>query len=399
MRNQQTDNFIQKVTDIVNQRLLVKLVLGKPGKAGLEANHAAGLRNLIVTLVELKKGLRLQFVYRYQTKDITKNYEVGEGIQVIAAALESDFYNAELFATGEMVQLSASPNGKVKISVHPVDLPSQPTLKHDRVKERIVTTSGNIYLRELGILNSNFEIRREMNDKYLQINKYIELLEPFFADLDLPVQFHVADMGSGKGYLTFALYDYLTTKHAKSPFITGVETRDELVTLSNEIATKAGFENLRFIKGTIREVKLEQIDVLIALHACDTATDDAIYRGIVAGASLIVCAPCCHKQVRKEFKVTNVLKNVLKHGILEERQAEIITDGIRSLILESFGYKTRIFEFISTEHTPKNLMIVGRKIKNPAGNRDQYLKRIKEIKDFYGINTHYLEQLTGNLSG
>jgi hypothetical protein len=399
MRNQQIDNFIHKVTDIVNQRLLVKLVLGKPGKSGLEANHDAGLRNLIVTLVELKKGLRLQFVYRYQTKDITKNYDVGEGIQVIAAALENDFYNAELFATGEMVQLSTSPNGKVKISVHPVDLPSQPTLLHDRVKERIVATSGNIYLRELGILNSNFEIRREMNDKYLQINKYIELLEPFFADLDLPMQFHVADMGSGKGYLTFALYDYLTKKHAKSPFITGVETRDELVTLSNEIATKAGFENLRFIKGTIREVKLEQIDILIALHACDTATDDAIYRGIVAGASLIVCAPCCHKQVRKEFNVTNVLKNVLKHGILEERQAEIITDGIRSLILESFGYKTRIFEFISTEHTPKNLMIVGRKIKNPAGNRDQYLKRIKEIKDFYGINTHYLEQLTEKLSG
>jgi hypothetical protein len=232
-----------------------------------------------------------------------------------------------------------------------------------------------------------------MNDKYLQINRYIELIAPFIREIGLPEGFHVADMGSGKGYLTFALYDYLTHIFGKSPVMTGIESRNELVKLSNDIVQKTGFKNLSFVKGTIREAVLEKIDFLIALHACDTATDDAIFRGITAGASLIVCAPCCHKQIRKEFNVTHALKSVTKHGILEERQAEIITDGIRALILEEHGYKTRVFEFISTEHTPKNVMIVGRKISgNPSAKADSQ-QNIRAIKELFGIKRHYLEEL------
>jgi Methyltransferase domain len=140
-------------------------------------------------------------------------------------------------------------------------------------------------------------------------------------------------------------------------------------------------------------VELEKIDILIALHACDTATDDAIFRGINLGASLIVCAPCCHKQIRKEFHITNQLKGVLKHGILEERQAEIITDGIRALMMEANGYKTKVFEFISTEHTPKNVMIVGRKTPVKPSVREKSLENIRAIKEFFGIQRHYLEVL------
>jgi hypothetical protein len=147
------------------------------------------------------------------------------------------------------------------------------------------------------------------------------------------------------------------------------------------------------VTGNIREVKLEKIDILIALHACDTATDDAIFRGITSGASLIVCAPCCHKQVRKEFNVANELKGVLKHGILEERQAEIITDGIRALMLEAHGYKTRVFEFISTEHTPKNVMIVGRKVAAKPAAMKKSLENIRAVKEFFGVRHHYLEEL------
>jgi hypothetical protein len=267
------------------------------------------------------------------------------------------------------------------------------SFSHDHQKERIIPTLKNIYLRELGVLNANFEVRMELNDKYLQINKYIELLDPFIRELSFPDYFHIADMGSGKGYLTFALYDYLTNIQGKTPVITGVESRDELVKLSNDIAAKAGFTRLKFITGTISQVELEKIDMLIALHACDTATDDAIFRGIASGSSLIVCAPCCHKQIRKEFHVTNEMKGILKHGILEERQAEIITDGLRALIMEAHGYKTKIFEFISTEHTSKNVMIVGRKLSRKPERRETYLDQISAIKNFYGIKSHYLEQL------
>ena len=131
----------------------------------------------------------------------------------------------------------------------------------------------------------------------------------------------------------------------------------DLVDSCNEIAQACGFENLHFRTGSIDTAELPKVDMLIALHACDTATDQAIYRGITAGAQIILCAPCCHKQIRKQVHPDNALRAITGFGILEERQAEIVTDTIRALILRAFGYKTNVFEFISTEHTPKNLLI------------------------------------------
>jgi len=199
-------------------------------------------------------------------------------------------------------------------------------------------------------------------------------------------------MGSGKGYLTFALYDFITNIMQKNITMTGVELRPDLVDTCNNIARKSGFENLSFIQGTIKDAPLNNIDILIALHACDTATDDAIYSGITSNASLIVCAPCCHKQIRREFDVPAPLNNVTKYGILKERQAEIITDTIRALLLEASGYKTNVFEFISTEHTPKNVMIVGEKTSERPDDK-RILDDITSIKKIYGIGNHYLETL------
>ncbi|MCX6269409.1 MAG: SAM-dependent methyltransferase [Bacteroidetes bacterium] len=386
MENRQLTIFFDKLEQLIKDKALIKLVLSS------QRNHSSDLKSIIISLVEIKKGIRMNFVYRHKTKDITKNYDIKEAIDLIMKALLDDFFNADLFSSHETFRLLMTSHGKVKIRSNTPVIQPVASLHHDRQKDRIISAKNNIYLRELGILNSNFEVRNNMNDKYLQINKYIELMEPFIGELELPEGFHVADMGSGKGYLTFALYDYLTSILGKSPVITGVESRKELVKLSNGIAEMAGFSQLKFICGTIQEVALEKIDILIALHACDTATDDAIFRGITSGASLIVCAPCCHKQIRKEFRVSNELKAITKYGILEERQAEIITDGIRALILEANGYKTKVFEFISTEHTPKNVMIVGRKIKGQPAARKKSLESIRAVKAFFGIEKHYLEE-------
>jgi hypothetical protein len=389
MENKQITIFFEKLVTLFAKRELVKLVLGN------QRNNASELKSMIVTIVELKAGTRLNIVFRYKTKDITKNYSFDEGLTVLKKSLEEEFLNADLFAAGETIQLTTAKRGKVKMKTTRPVLQAPASFSHDHQKERIIETEQNVYLRELGILNQDFEVRREMSDKYLQINRYIELIGPAIKELPLPEGFHVADMGSGKGYLTFALYDYLTGKLSKTPVMTGVESRDELVKLSNEIAEKAGFVNLHFITGTIADVVLEKIDILIALHACDTATDDAIFRGIASGASLIVCAPCCHKQIRTAFNVTNELKPVMKHGILMERQAEIITDGLRAMIMESQGYKTRIFEFVSTEHTPKNLLIVGKKGTVKPAEKQKILENIRKIKELYGIGHHYLEDLLG----
>lgn len=387
MQNSQTKLFFDKLESLIDKKELIKLTLtGKREKT-------SDLKKLIITAVELKKGYCLNFVYRHNTKDITKNYEIAEGIRLISKALENDFVNAELFAKNENASLFILPNDKAKLKTNTPIQTTQLTYSHDKSKERLINPYENIYLRELGITNANWEIRREMSDKYKQINQYIELLAPNLSELSVSENLHIVDMGSGKGYLTFALYDYLFNHLKKEVQMTGVEYRQELVDTCNTIAKMADLNSLNFVQGTIEKTELDKIDILIALHACDTATDEAIYRGITSGAELIVCAPCCHKQIRKAMNVTNELVNVTRFGILKERQAEIITDTIRAMILEAHGYKTNVFEFISLEHTPKNVMIVGKKAKTNTANKEQIIKDIAAIKQLYGIEKHYLETL------
>lgn len=351
------------------------------------------MKNIIATIVKIKAGYRLNIVYRHNTKDITKNYPFEEGLVIINEMFINNFLNGEIIANTENVKLTTNPKGKIKLSIKEPTLQPLATFNHDNIKDRLIETKQNIYLRELGITNANWEVRHQMSDKYKQINRYIELVSPEIKELGSPNELQIVDMGSGKGYLTFALYDYLQNNLKKKIKFTGVEFREDLVNICNTIAQKAEFKDLNFITGTIEKAVIDKIDVLIALHACDTATDEAIYRGINADASLIVCAPCCHKQIRKEFNVTNELSHVVKYGILKERQAEIITDSLRALILEAYGYKTKVFEFISTEHTPKNVMIIGRKINSNNPDKKSILETIQAIKKIYGIKKHYLEEL------
>lgn len=392
MENNPTGTFFDKLARCIDEKKLIKLTISS------QRNKSSDLQSIIVTLTNLKRGFRLNFVYRHTTKDITKNYEFDEGIGIIRKSLAEDFYNADLFSNDENVRLATNPAGKVKISSQEPTLQPVTEFHHDRIKSRLINTTGNIYLRELDIINANWEVRREMSDKFRQINRYIELIEPEIKDLKLPDNYHVVDMGSGKGYLTFALYDYLANQLKNTPEMIGVEFREELVQTCNAIAGKSKFDHLKFVSGTIENVELNRIDILIALHACDTATDDAIYRGITSGASLIVCAPCCHKQIRKEMNVTNELSNIVRYGILKERQAEIITDTIRAMILEANGYRTKVFEFISTEHTPKNVMIVGRKTQQVNPDKEKILNDIAAIKKVFGIQKHYLEELLKDAS-
>jgi SAM-dependent methyltransferase len=382
-----TKKLLEKLQLSVENKELIKFQL--TGKR----NKLSELKKVIISAVEIKKGYCLNFVYRYNTKDITKNFDIEEGIKLIENALEIDFLNAEMISSKENVNFYILPNGKAQLKMTLTSATQSSTFIHNKIKDRLIEPFENIYLRELGITNANWEIRREMSDKYKQINKYIELLAPYLNELDNKNNLHIADMGSGKGYLTFALYEYLTNKLKLNNKTTGVEYREDLVNICNSIAQKANFENLNFVKGTIEKAELEHIDILIALHACDTATDDAIFRGIKSDAELIVCAPCCHKQIRNAFNVTNVLSNITKFGILKERQAEIVTDTLRAMIMEANGYKTNVFEFIALEHTPKNVMIVGKKNKKSEIEKKQIQENITELKKLFGIEKHYLEIL------
>jgi SAM-dependent methyltransferase len=234
-----------------------------------------------------------------------------------------------------------------------------------------------------------------MEAKHAQIHRFVEILADLLSASPLRErgELSAVDMGAGKGYLTFALYDYLYRVRGARARVSGVEAREELVALCNRVAREVGFGGLSFRRGSVLTEALGRVDLVVALHACDTATDEALYRGIRAGASLIVCAPCCHKELRPQMRCrVDGLDAVLKSGILLERQAELVTDGVRALLCEAMGYRTRVFEFVAAEHTSKNLMIAAVKRAGPA-RAAEARARVAALKRAFGFGRQRLEEL------
>jgi hypothetical protein len=303
--------------------------------------------------------------------------------------LGQDFLNGDLFTLDEDVSIQYSKKRKPRLIVRPPSQAAPPPKTHDRPKHYLIEAEGNPYLPAMGITTASGTIAADGQRKFRQINKYIEIIDSLIQQQPLPADAHIVDMGAGKGYLTFALYDHLRHRLGLTPSIVGIELRQPLVDFGNHLAQEIGYTGLSFLAQDIQQYQPERIDMLIALHACDIATDLAIAKGIQAGASIIVVAPCCHKQVRQQMSCQTAMQAILRHGILAERQAELITDGIRALLMEAHGYRAKVFEFISTEHTAKNLMIAG--IKGPPDT--QALAAVAAIKKEYGVEEHFLEGL------
>jgi SAM-dependent methyltransferase len=363
----------------------VKMTISSP------IDKQSPLLNVYVRYIEIKGSSGLSFTYRYKTNDQIKNWSIEEGIKELQKVIGSDFKNASLFTTSQDYILLQSKKGLVTLQQNKPTFANTLEHAHDRQKVKRAS-STQAYLMYLGITDVNGVLIQKMADKYRQINKYLEIIEGLIESASLPEEIHIVDMGSGKGYLTFALYDYLSNEMALNVHVTGIELRDELVDYCNDIAQKCGFDDLHFVCKSIQTYSEKQIDILIALHACDTATDDAIYKGIVSNAQLIVCAPCCHKQIRQQLKGIEQESPILKYGIFKERQFEMVTDTIRALILEQHHYQTKVFEFISNEHTRKNVMLVGSKVASNVMDHTVQGK-IDAIKKDYHIDFHYLETL------
>lgn len=377
--------FMEVLETSISTGEFVKLTLSK-------AIHAAPeLTNVYVRTVSIKDSLQLSFTYRYKTKDQVKNLEVKEGLVLIHELIEKSFLTASLFTTKGDFTLFISKKGKATLTKLKPTFTEAPSEEHDRAKKKRAL-DNDAYLHLLGITDEAGVVIPKMSDKYRQINKYLEIIESLIKEAELPKVINIVDMGSGKGYLTFALYDYLRNKLGLDVKVVGIELREELVKYCNDIAKRCGFGGLSFESKRIEEFANERIDILIALHACDTATDDAIQKGLSASAALIICAPCCHKQIRQQVKGKEQHSPLLKYGIFKERQFEMVTDTIRALIMEQNQYDTKIFEFISNEHTRKNVMLVG--TKNSKANNSSFLQaQIEGIKKEFGIDFHYLEKI------
>lgn len=387
-------DFISTFIEAVEGGHFVKLSLG--AYRGTDAD----LKNIIIKKVTIKREDKLSFTFRYKTRDIVKNFSYDDALSKIEDALDQDFQVATLFTTAFDLAYGGQKE-KHHLKKSPATNQVAPSTDHDRSKTRLIDASaGKDYLYHLRITDAHGSVLKNAQDKYRQINKYVEILSTEIKALPKADKLRVVDMGSGKGYLTFALYDYLQNGLKLPAHVTGVEYRSDLVALCNEIAGASGFKGLDFAEGSIEQFDATGTNILIALHACDTATDDAIAKGIKAGAELIVVAPCCHKQIRREIeknKPDNNLAFLTRHGIFMERQAEMVTDGLRALMLEYHGYSTKVFEFISDAHTPKNVMIIGTKNSKLAERDPAILKKIQNAKAYFGIDTHHLEKTLGLL--
>ncbi|MCY4780178.1 SAM-dependent methyltransferase [Sphingobacterium sp. UT-1RO-CII-1] len=384
-------SFIAQLNISLADNSFIKLSLGNYKGAVSE------LKKIYVKPVIIKRVLKLSFTYRFQTKDVVKNFTIEDGISEIVGTLKAnEFRVATMFKINEDLILSYN-RGDWSVKSIAATAKKTDSLNHDRLKQRKLGSSEKNYLKELRLTDENGKVYKNAQDKWKQINHYIDILSSMLGNLPDKEKLSVVDMGAGKGYLTFALYDYLNNILQKPAEVIGVEYRLDLVDLCNSIALRSGFMDLNFVEGTIEAFKpKDQIDILIALHACDTATDDAISKGIENHAELIVVAPCCHKQVRKQMeigKVKNELDFLTRHGIFMERQAEMVTDGMRALIMEYFGYQTKVFQFVSDAHTPKNVLVVGVRKEIDDVRRLKILEKIKTTKAYFGLEYHYLEKL------
>lgn len=378
--------FLDAAKQAFEEQTFIQLTLSKP------ANREVEYKAVYLKPFESKSGYRIQCVLRYPTKDITKNRSTAEALKLLDELSGEELLNCHLFTQKNDWELRFNRKREARIWKKQASKKQLEKQTHDHQKKQWISPVNNVYLRELGVTNTQGKVLDKKYDKYRQINKYIETISHILEGVSLRNGYRVVDMGSGKGYLTFALYDYLYHTLGIEPKVTGVELRGELVDGCNIISNEAGFDGLVFRTGRIEEYPTTPIDMLIALHACDTATDHAIAKGIEAGASVIVCAPCCHKQVRIDMEGSPLFHPMLKHGILLERQAEMLTDAIRALLLEAHGYKTKVFEFIGTEHTGKNIMITAVRHPQPR-DRKVVLHEISVLKQQFGLKTHYLERL------
>ena len=383
----QEQEFLDAVQQAIETRKIDRLILSQ------YRGELVDLEKITLRLIQLQNETVLSALYRHKTQDVTKNYPLTDANALIADLILK-CKQANVFTTDEEIQLKKNKKkalltrSKANTSTK-YDVAQQ---GHDRAKHRYVD-QDSVFLQHLAITDANAQIIPSMARKWKQINKFVEIFSGALAHIEFKDRaLKVVDFGSGKGYLTCALYDYLL-KNQQMPCVTGVELNPKMVEFCQNVAKASNFDQLDFFQGDVRTYAPDHLDVMIALHACDVATDFAIHTGIRLNAQMIMCAPCCHKELRPQLKAPMVLQPMLQFGIHAGQQAEMLTDTIRALLLKAYGYETKVFEFVALEHTSKNKMILATKRKDYAGPDQAVLDQIQALKEMYGIQKHSLELL------
>ena len=346
-------------TDCLNETL-IRVILSNPSSKD-------GVIKICARPVLKNKTLLFQIEEYTKTQVFHKNLTAGDAGSYLTGKLSSDtssqtasFKNALVETQSFTANVLVSKKGTITIKKKMNASAKQPkiSLSHNRKKKYILEEGIPVpFLIDLGVMTQNGSIVNAHYDKFRQINRFLEYIEDILPSLPTGRELRILDFGCGKSYLTFAIYYYLKVLKGYPVRITGLDLKEDVIRHCNELAVKYGYDKLEFLCGDIAYYDgCSQVDMVVTLHACDTATDYALAKAVGWGAKVILSVPCCQHELNKQMK-NDLLSPVLHYGILKERMAALITDGLRAQILEANGYRTQILEFIDMAHTPKNLLI------------------------------------------
>ena len=374
-----------KATELISdQNNFVRAVL-----SGRRRNMQTEYERIDIRPVQLKDGLRLQLVMSEEKQDTTKN--IGIDAEKILELLNSGYANVLVEFTTGSYSLRITKKGEALI--HEAKGVFERSVSHDRTKERLLDASDP-FLIEVGISDHKGSIKPSMQDKYRQVEEFLRILEPALPEKKEKLS--IVDLGCGHAYLTFATHQYLRKSGINAQVI-GIDVRENSRDRNNAIAKKLGItDSIEFRAEEISEMKIESADIAIALHACDTATDDAIAWGVQHGVQLLLIAPCCHHDLQVQIQdIPEPWPMLTRHGIMRERLGDLLTDSFRTQILKLLGYRVDAIEFVGGEHTPRNLMI--RATKTGAKPEPIEIARYKEMLAQWNVNPALAQRLAKEL--
>ena len=366
----------------MNENMLRMTISGK--------RHGELADKVKIRPVKLKEQLYFQTSVSDGKKEFHKNYEKAELLEQLDHWLRKDYRQLQMDTTTQSIQALVSKKGKTTVKQKIArDMRSARVLDHNRKKRYLLEEGTPIpFLVDLGVMTAEGAIVRSRYDKFRQINRYLEFVEDILPELDKDRELTLIDFGCGKYYLTFALYYYLTVKKQYRIRMIGLDLKKDVMEHCQELAEKYGYDRLTFLTGDIADYDgVELVDMVVSLHACDTATDYALEKALQWNAKVIFAVPCCHHELNRQMHSTE-MNPVLKYGLIQERMAALMTDAFREDVLELEGYQVQVLEFIDMEHTPKNILIraVKQNTPLPFEKKEKLLDSLQTCMGIWNVN-------------
>ena len=369
--------------------------------SGRQRGQAVRWQRLELRPVEVKGQRHLQFSFFDEKQNIVKNYAGETAVIELTAALALPFRNFHIIGQNETIQINLSKKGKPIINRKAAEKPQMVDLAHDRSKNTILSEGEAIpFLQAMGVMREDGRIKANYRSKFQQINAFLKILDEIDEIAALPEPIRMIDFGCGSAYLTFAAYHYLVNILGKQAQIVGVDGQEKLIAKNQKIAAQLGWDGLTFEQVLIIDYQADPPpDIVVALHACDTATDDTLAQGIRWESQVIIAAPCCHHHLQVQLKERSQAQGkqsppefeaVMRHNLLQERLGDILTDAFRAAILRLHGYQVTALEFISPDHTPKNLLL--RAVKKGDNGGETAVAEYTQLQQYWQVEP-YLSQL------